>query len=47
MARVRGSYVAKVIVNFDYEEDDFEFRPFEELEKDIRRKNSIHSLKTY
>ena len=33
MARVRGSYIAKVIIVLDYEEDDFEFQPFEELDK--------------
>ena len=25
MARVKGSYIAKVIIDFDYEEDDFDF----------------------
>ena len=34
MARVKGSYIAKVIIDFDYEEDDF--KPFEELDKDVR-----------
>ena len=36
MARVKGSYIAKVIIDFDYEEDDFDFKPFEELDKDVR-----------
>ena len=36
MARVKGSYIAKVILNFDYEEDNFDFKPFEELDKDVR-----------
>lgn len=36
MARVKGSYIAKVIIDFDYEEDDFDFKSFEELDKDVR-----------
>ena len=26
MARVKGSYIAKVIIDFDYEEDDFDLK---------------------
>lgn len=36
MARVKGTYIAKVIIDFDYEEDDFDFKTFEKLDKDVR-----------
>ena len=36
MARVKGTYIAKVIIDFDYEEDRSELLSFEKLDKAMR-----------
>ena len=36
MARVKGTYIAKVIIDFDYEEDRSELITFEKLDKAMR-----------
>ncbi len=36
MARVKGTYIAKVIIDFDYEEGRSDLLPFEKLDKAMR-----------